>query len=100
MTHSDFNKGISLLIVDDDVDIRKSASRYLRTQGFEVDVAASHDAAEAFLRTDPPQIFILDISRGPGPSGIQLLSRAKGIAPQVLFIAYSGYAAGQSLFEI
>ena len=59
-------------IVDDDISIRKSLQRLVRSAGLEVLVFAS---AEEFLNSDHPRkaaCLILDVQL-PGMSGIELL---------------------------
>jgi FixJ family two-component response regulator len=59
-------------VVDDDISVRKSLERLIRSAGLEVSVFAS---AEGFLNSADPRnadCLILDV-RLPGMSGIELL---------------------------
>ena len=80
-----------IAVVDDDISIRKSLDRLIRSAGLEVSVFAS---AEEFLNAVHPgnaDCLILDV-RLPGMSGIELLdylkTRRSGIP--VIFITAHG----------
>ena len=60
---------MTLVVVDDDAQIRRAVGRFLRSQGYEVHV---FDSAESYLaRQCRADCAILDIDL-PGISGIQL----------------------------
>lgn len=78
-------------VVDDDLSVRKSLDRLIRSVGLEARVYAS---AEEFLDgTHPPQTdcLILDV-RLPGMSGIELLRHlvARNYKVPVIFITAHG----------
>jgi FixJ family two-component response regulator len=80
-----------IAVVDDDISVRKSLDRLIRSAGVEVSVFAS---AEEFLNAAHPRnadCLILDV-RLPGMSGIELLdylkTRRSGIP--VIFITAHG----------
>jgi FixJ family two-component response regulator len=80
-----------IAVVDDDISVRKSLDRLIRSAGLEVSVFAS---AEEFLNAAHPRnpdCLILDV-RLPGMSGIELLdylrTRRSGIP--VIFITAHG----------
>ena len=60
---------LTLLVVDDDAQIRRAVGRFLRSQGHEV---LAFDSAEAYLASGcPADCAILDIDL-PGISGLEL----------------------------
>ena len=78
-------------VVDDDVSVRKSLDRLIRSARLEVRVFAS---AEEFLNSDHPrkaECLILDV-RLPGMSGIELHRHllARGCNIPVIFITAHG----------
>jgi len=61
-----------ILVVDDEPNIRRIVTSYLRNEGYEVAEAADGDEAlERFARTDP-DLVILDVMM-PGRDGIEVL---------------------------
>jgi len=77
-------------VVDDDISVRKSLDRLIRSAGLEVSAFAS---AEEFLNSAPPRnadCLILDV-RLPGMNGIELLHRLvadKRSVPTVFITAH------------
>ncbi len=63
----------SLLIVEDDEDLRSVLARYLRHQGFEVaEAATAEDAVGAMQSGLRPALVVLDVNL-PGDNGWDLL---------------------------
>jgi len=80
------------LIVDDDDFTRFLLARTLRTFGF-TDVADANSAApamETFAHTRP-DVVILDLDLGPGPTGIDLGHAMRKKAPDLPIIILSSY---------
>ncbi|MBA1146131.1 response regulator [Ectothiorhodospiraceae bacterium WFHF3C12] len=61
----------SILIVDDDSQIRSLLSEYLADKGFDVHTAADADSARRALAAAPPQLVLLDLNM-PGEDGLSL----------------------------
>jgi DNA-binding response OmpR family regulator len=62
-----------VLIVEDDESLRRIVSRHLRSRGYEVDEAASAEAATGSLEHGPrPDVVLLDLNL-PGDTGWDLL---------------------------
>jgi two-component system response regulator MprA len=92
-----------LLVVEDDPQVRAMLTRALRYEGF--DVAAACDGAEAMaaLRSEPPDLVLLDLLL-PDADGVELCGRmrAAGDAVPVLMVTardtvtdrVSGFEAG------
>ena len=64
-----------ILVVDDESTIRLALSRFLRTRGFEVEVADSGTAALGMLAHSRFSLMLCDL-RMPGISGLDLVPRA------------------------
>ncbi len=64
-----------ILVVDDEATIRLALSRFLRTRGFDVEIADSGVAALDTLRTSRFSLMLCDL-RMPGVSGLDLVPRA------------------------
>jgi len=72
------DKGVKILVVDDEETLREGLRTYLELEGYAVDTASS---AEDALRLDLSgyDLMLLDIMMG-GMSGTELLSKLKGNA--------------------
>ena len=88
----------TLLILDDEENIRRSLQRLLRRDGYRIVLAAS--AGEAFdaLARESVQVVISD-QRMPGMSGTEFLSQVKALYPDTIRIVLSGYTDLGSVTE-
>ena len=77
-----------VLIVDDDPDIRRLVSAYLRRDGMEVITAEDGETALMHEATEQPDIVVLDLML-PGIGGLDVLRtiRERGARPVVLLTA-------------
>ena len=66
-----------ILLVDDEPHLLLTVGDQLRIEGYEVLTAASGDEALQALRSQPPDLIILDISM-PGMTGLALLKKLSG----------------------
>ncbi|MBI1796415.1 MAG: sigma-54-dependent Fis family transcriptional regulator [Candidatus Eisenbacteria bacterium] len=80
----------SLLIVDDEPNIRASLEGALGREGYAVESAASPAEARTRLR-EAFDVVLLDI-RFPGASGMDLLAEIAAAAPETVVIMMSGHA--------
>jgi len=80
----------SILVVDDEPNIRSMVSRYLTARGYRVRVAADGPTALAMVEQERPHLIILDIMM-PGMNGLEVLRqlRAKEYAGGVLALTGS-----------
>src|SRR5689334_18507532 len=80
----------SILIVDDEANIRSSLKGVLSREGYQVDDAPSVAAARALLR-EAYDVVLLDV-RFPGENGLDLLASIRADAPETTVIMMSGNA--------
>ena len=87
----------TVLIVDDEVDMRLLVRTILEAAGLGVEVVAEAsdgiDALEAFARLDPPQIpdvVILD-NRMPGRSGLEVAEEMLRDEPRQNIVLFSAF---------
>jgi DNA-binding response OmpR family regulator len=66
----------SILVVDDEPNIRSMVSRYLTSRGYQVRVAADGPTALTLVDEVRPQLIILDINM-PGMSGLEVLRQLR-----------------------
>ncbi len=68
------DKKTSLLIVDDDVELRKLLTQYLHSQGFAVSAVENASALDQHLMNNLPELIILDLMM-PGEDGLSVVKR-------------------------
>jgi DNA-binding response OmpR family regulator len=79
----------SILVVDDDDDVREVLTRYLKRRGYAVDTAADGEEALAAVREHDPDLMLLDIYL-PKLSGLDVLYEMQGDRLHTRTIALSG----------
>jgi two-component system, OmpR family, alkaline phosphatase synthesis response regulator PhoP len=67
---------IKILVIDDEPSITNLISAYLKTEGYEVYIAADGNAGLKAVRAYKPDLIILDVML-PGMDGLELLSRLR-----------------------
>jgi two-component system, NtrC family, nitrogen regulation response regulator NtrX len=83
---------MSILIVDDEKDIRELIGDILRDEGFPVRLAGNSDEAMAEINSDPPSLMILDIwLKDSRMDGIDILKTVKRDNPDVPVVIISGH---------
>ena len=87
----------SILIVDDEPEMRVSCRRILEAAGYSVD--ATEDPREALALLDDSVDLLLADLRLPGMSGIELIEAAKERLPALTAIIITGYATVQTAVE-
>ena len=81
----------TVLVVDDERNIRRTLRMVLETEGFQVLEAESAEQALEVLAAEPVDLGIFDI-RLPGMDGLSLLSRARELWRDLPVIVISGHA--------
>lgn len=80
----------TILLVDDEQDIRELLALLLSDLGFAVLTAADGDQGLALFKTAAPPIVLTDIKM-PGLDGIGLLKAIKGMSPDTEVLMISGH---------
>jgi len=86
----------SLLIVEDDISIRKLLSDTLAESGYKVRSTEDGFSALVELRSGSPDILLSDLNM-PGMSGFELLSVVRRRFPAIQVIAISGMFSGDGV---
>lgn len=81
----------SVLVVDDNDDVRKSVARLVAKLGYEVQEAANGDAALRILESSEVDLVFSDV-RMPGMTGFELASRTRKRHPETRVILTSGFS--------
>jgi DNA-binding NtrC family response regulator len=92
------DKHARILVVDDDVNIRKTMEAILSSEGYTVDLA--EDGKEAIRKSESAtyNIALIDI-RLPDMDGVELLTRMKDTVPRTRKIIITGYPSVQNAIE-
>ncbi len=82
----------SILIVDDERDIRELIGDILRDEGFAVRLAGNSDTCMAEINAEPPALMILDIwLKDSRMDGIDILKTVRRSNPDVPVVIISGH---------
>jgi len=78
-----------VLVVDDEIDVRRGLQRLITRFGYSVRVAASAEEADRWLHSERFDICMLDIEL-PRMKGVEFLSWALGRDPEMAVIMLTG----------
>ena len=81
------NSDPHILIVDDDLEIRKLLSQYLTGQGFKITLASDKRSLSSALTANNVQLIVLDVML-PDGSGLEICQsmRAEGISVPIILL--------------
>lgn len=82
-----------LLLVEDEQLTQSLISNLLSQRGFEVEACGNASEAATLARTFDPDVMVVDISLGEGPSGIDLIHAMRNAYPHLAFVVLSNFAA-------
>src|SRR5580692_4954687 len=91
----------SILVVDDEAEIREGLELLLDSEGYQVATAGTGDAGLARLEEQPFDLLLLDVSL-PGRSGLELLPEIRRRDPNlsvVLITAYGSVDMARTAFK-
>lgn len=88
----------TILLVDDDVDLRNVYQLYLETKGFTVFSAGTIVEARRLMREERIRVVILDVSLGED-DGLELLNGIVAAETGVPVIVMSGLSGDHPLFQ-
>ena len=80
-----------ILVIDDDAGVRRFIVECLEMLGYQVSQAASGQEGVASLRSDEPDLLIVDYAM-PGMNGVEVVQMARERAPNLPIILATGYA--------
>ena len=90
--------GATLLIVDDEQTLARSAKAFLSDHGYEVEVAGTAERALELLESLQPDVVFADV-RLPGMSGSDLLKRIHTFDPLIPVIMLTAYGSIEGAVE-
>jgi heterodisulfide reductase subunit A len=91
-------KSFRILVVDDELIVRDSIREWLIEEGFDADMANSGQEALSRLGESPFQLMLLDIKM-PGMDGVEVLKKAREMAPEISVIMMTAYATVETAIE-
>jgi CheY-like chemotaxis protein len=91
-TKAYMGKGESILVVDDVQEQRELAISMLGSLDYRVSALSSGEEAVEYVRTNKPDLVILDMIMDPGIDGLETYSRILGINPNQRAIIVSGFS--------
>lgn len=81
----------SILVIDDDADVRRFLQDSLETMGFQVTFAEDGEQGLAVLGELQPDLLLLDFAM-PGMNGAEVAQRARAICPALPIVFATGFA--------
>ena len=92
-------KAPSILVIDDDAEVRYSLGRVLSSKKYQVSEAPSGEAGVATVKKGPaPDLVFLDVRMG-GMSGIEALQHIRAANPKQLVILMTAFGTAQTAIE-
>lgn len=93
------SKPSTILIIDDDAEVRYSLSRVLTSKGYDVSEAGSGEEGVAVVKKGPaPDLIFLDVRMG-GMSGIEALQHICSANRQQIVILMTAFGTAQTAIE-
>jgi two-component system, NtrC family, response regulator AtoC len=89
---------ITVLVVDDELLIRKSLAKVLRARGYAVELASTGADGLELVAELRPQVMILDM-RLPDTDGLSVLRQVRGLDPLLQVIVITAYGDVTSAVE-
>jgi nitrogen regulation protein NR(I) len=88
----------TILVIDDDDQLRKSFHKLLKEEGYRVKSAASGEAGLHIIREEMPDLTILDM-RLPGMNGFETFQAIHGIEPKLPVIIMTAFGTTETAIE-
>ncbi|MBU1564027.1 MAG: response regulator [Proteobacteria bacterium] len=92
-------RGVKILLVDDEEIFLEATARQLGVRGFKVTTADSGEAALLLMHDTPPDVVVLD-QQMPGMSGSETFVEMKRINPLVEVIILTGNTSVDNALEL
>ncbi|MSU70394.1 MAG: sigma-54-dependent Fis family transcriptional regulator [Opitutaceae bacterium] len=88
----------TILIIDDDAEVRYSLTRVLSSRAYHVSEAASGEQGIALVKQGAPDLIFLDIRMG-GISGIETLQHIRSVNAKQLVVLMTAFGTAQTAIE-
>ena len=87
----------SILVVDDEPQLRDIATKMLQSLGYKVDSVCSGELAIEFIKDTPVDLIMIDMIMEPGINGRQTYEKIKKLYPDQKAIIASGFAGSDDV---
>ncbi len=91
-------KSPTILVIDDDPEVRYSLARVLSSRNYQILEASSGEQGIAIVKKSPPALVFLDVRMG-GMSGIEALQHIRSANPQQMVILMTAFGTAQTAIE-
>jgi nitrogen regulation protein NR(I) len=99
MSDTEIKPPPTILVIDDDAEIRYSLSRVLSTRKYQITEAASGELGISIVKKGPPpDLVFLDVRMG-GMSGIEALQHIRSANPKQLVVLMTAFGTAQTAIE-
>ncbi len=98
MTNNQKTQQSSILVVDDELSVRDSLSKWFKEDGYRVGAAENANRALSLMNEGPWDVILLDIKM-PGMDGLELQKRLKEIDKEAAIIMVTAFAAVDSAVQ-
>ena len=88
----------SILVIDDDAEVRYSLQRVLSARDYQVSCAASGNEGIEMAEKEMPTVIFLD-NRRDGMSGLETLQHLRNLNPRAMVILMTAYSTTQTAIE-
>src|SRR5258707_15596679 len=89
----------SILVIEDDSELRQVLRLTLAVAGYEVKTAIDGKAAEGLFRSQPPELVITDIYM-PNKDGLEVIMELRANFPRTKIIAISGQVTQKNMLPV
>lgn len=90
---------MKILVVDDENIVLESCRLVLQTEGYEVILVSSSEAALKIIEEIAPSLLLIDLKM-PGHDGMYLMGEVKQKRPDIPILVMSGYATKETIDEV
>lgn len=94
----DAERGVKVLVIDDEADMLENCTRIIRRLGYECVTLQDSSAAAEIIGRQMPSIVLTDFAM-PGLNGLDILRLCQEINPDGMVILISGYATIPNVVE-
>ena len=92
------SENATVLIIDDDKEVRYSLERVLTSRGYAVMSAGSGEEGLKVVKENPPQVIFLDVRMG-GMSGLETLQHLRSVEGRPMVILMTAFGTTQTAIE-
>jgi len=89
---------IRVLIVDDEEELAATIAERLEIRGIQAQTASDADSALGLIKTDPPDVVVLDLMM-PGIGGLGILKQINLLEKKIPVILLTGYSSKERSIE-